>query len=153
VKVAASKGDEPGNILVLTVGLPRSGKSTWAKNKGYPIVSPDAIRLALHGSAFVADAEPMVWALARYMVKALFIAGHSHVILDATNTTRQRREEWKSPRWKRRYMLFKTPKEECMRRAGDTPDLLPVIERMANQFEDIIGDEWDDLYANAEELK
>jgi len=36
-------------ILILTVGLPRSGKSTWAAKKGFPIVSPDAIRLAMHG--------------------------------------------------------------------------------------------------------
>ena len=31
-----------GNLLA-TVGLPRSGKSTWAKEQGFPIVSPDAI--------------------------------------------------------------------------------------------------------------
>lgn len=144
--------DEHGNILVLTVGLPRSGKSTWARSKGYPIVCPDAIRLALHGAAFVTDAEPMVWTIARYMVKSLFLAGHNIVILDAVNSTRARRDEWKSVRWKRRYMVMKTTKEECLRRAQESPQLIPIIERMAEQYEDIDLEEWDDLYLRPKEL-
>ena len=82
--------------LIAMVGLPRSGKSTWAKKAGHPIVSPDAIRLALHGQRFISEAEPFVWAIAKAMVRALFLAGHSAVILDATNNTRKRRDEWKS---------------------------------------------------------
>ena len=139
------------NTLVLTVGLPRSGKSTWAKSRGYPIVCPDAIRLAMHGSAFNVETERMVWTIAHYMVKALFFAGHHIVILDATNTTKVRRAEWKSVRWRRRYMLFKVPKEECLKRAEDRPDLLPIIEKMAAQFEEIAQEEWDDLYMSREE--
>lgn len=51
--------------LVLMVGLPRSGKSTIARSGRVPIVSPDAIRLALHGQPFIASAEPTVWATAK----------------------------------------------------------------------------------------
>lgn len=138
--------DHTGNILVLTVGLPRSGKSTWAQSKTYPVVSPDAIRLALYGSAFIADAEVMVWTLAKYFVRSLFIAGHKCVILDATSTTRARRDEWKSTRWKRRYQIMKASKEVCLERAKDSPQLIPVIERMSAQFEPIAIEEWDDLY-------
>ncbi len=32
------------NRLILTVGLPRSGKTTWALEQGWPIVNPDSIR-------------------------------------------------------------------------------------------------------------
>ena len=35
--------------LIVMVGLPRSGKTTWARKQGYPIVNPDSIRLAFHG--------------------------------------------------------------------------------------------------------
>ena len=70
-------------VLILTVGLPRSGKSTWAKKQGYPIINPDSIRLALHGEHFIEDAEPMVWTIAMYMTKALFLAGHNKIIIDA----------------------------------------------------------------------
>src|SRR5690554_6874569 len=33
------------HILICTVGLPRSGKTTWARKQSYPIVNPDSIRL------------------------------------------------------------------------------------------------------------
>lgn len=138
--------------LVLTVGLPRCGKTTWAQTKGCPIVSPDAIRLALHGAAFISDAEAMVWAIAKYMVKSLFLAGHTMVILDATSTTRVRRDEWRSDSWQRRYKVFSTSIEECKRRAQETPALLPVIDRMAVQFEPLSEEEWDDLYRDTQEV-
>ena len=125
------------NLLVMTVGLPRSGKSTWAKADGAPIVNPDSIRLAFHGERFIPSAEPMVWAMAKYMVAALFLAGHRRVILDATNTTMKRRNEWKDKRWARQFLLVNTPKEICIERAiyeGDM-NIIPIIEKMADQFE------------------
>ncbi len=39
--------------LIGMVGLPYSGKSTAARELGFPIVCPDAIRLALHGQRFI----------------------------------------------------------------------------------------------------
>ena len=118
------------NTLIMTVGLPRSGKSTWAKEQGLPIVSPDAIRLALYNQYFITEAEPMVWIMARYMVEALFLAGHCEVILDATNTTIENRHKWKSKNWTRQYQVFDTSVEDCKRRATGRPDLLPIIKNM-----------------------
>ena len=132
-------------ILILTMGLPRSGKSTWARNKGFPIVNPDSIRLVLHGRAFVPETEPLVWVIARYMAQALFEAGHDHVIVDATNTTRKRRDIWKDEGWDRKYRVFGVDKDECIKRAvaGQRSDLVPIIERMSEAWEDIEEDEWD----------
>lgn len=123
--------------LILMVGLPRSGKSTWARQQGVPIVNPDAIRLALHGKAYEALAEPFVWAIAKIMVRALFLAGARVVVLDATNTTQARRDEWKSEAWLRYYVYIPTPVAVCIARAiaGDRRDLVPVIERMATTYE------------------
>jgi len=118
------------NTLYVTVGLPRSGKSTWARQQRVPIVNPDSIRLALHGQRFYPPAEPFVWAMADLMVRALFIAGHNKVILDATNTTKSRRDKWLSVKWTTCYVLFGTEKEECIRRAGDDSGLIKVIELM-----------------------
>ncbi len=131
------------NKLILTVGLPRSGKSTWARSTGYPIVSPDAIRLAIHGQAFVDLAEPFVWATAKAMVRALFLAGHTTVILDATNTTRKRRDDWKSSAWVRDYATFDESPAVCKARATQThrEELIEVIDRMHEQFEPIKTDE------------
>ena len=123
--------------MVLCTGLPRSGKSTWAKTTGYPICSPDAIRLALHGQPFIKEAEPMIWLLARYMVESLFLAGHDTVILDATNTIKRNRDQWLSPKWTVKYYCVDTAPAECIRRAiaNKQEYLVPVIERMHKQME------------------
>lgn len=125
------------NTLILTVGLPRSGKSFWSRQTGLPTVNPDSIRLALHGQEFCPSAEPMVWAVARLMVKSLFLAGHPVVILDATNLTPRRRDEWLSKDWTCEYVGFTTPMEVCLERAHATgkPNLCPVIRRMAKDQE------------------
>lgn len=124
-------------VLLLTVGLPRSGKSTWSMKTGYPVVNPDSIRLALHGQAFYAPAEAFVWATAHLMVAALFRAGHKVVVLDATNISRRRRQEWRSADWSCGYVCFMTEKDECIRRAyaNNQPELVPIIERMARDLE------------------
>lgn len=121
--------------LIMTVGLPRSGKSTWTQTSPFPIVNPDSIRLALHGQRFVALAEPYVWAIAKTMVRALFLAGHTTVLLDATNTTKARRDEWICKDWETKYKVFNTSEGECIRRAGDDKELIEVIKKMADKFE------------------
>ena len=128
-------------ILWVTVGLPRSGKSSWAQSMGgVPIVCPDAIRLALHGERFIARAEPFVWAIAQVMVMALFRAGHQEVIVDATNTTRARRAMWVKPtEWETRWKLFHDPAIVCRNRALQVFDteLAEVIDRMAKGYEPV----------------
>jgi predicted kinase len=122
-------------------GLPRAGKSTVARTFGEPIVSPDAIRLALHGERFVASAEAFVWATAHLMVRALFKAGHPGVIVDATNVSQKRRDEWHraavnlSAEFE--VHVIDTPPTECIRRARAEGDLeiIPVIERMELEWD------------------
>lgn len=125
------------NQLFMTVGLPYSGKSSWAKSTGYPIVCPDEVRYAMHGHRYIQEAEPMVWAISKIMVKALFLAGHAKVVLDATNTTAKRRDEWKDSMWIRRYVVCDISKLSCGIRAQQNDDdyILPIIDRMAAQLE------------------
>jgi predicted kinase len=134
--------------LIMLIGLPHSGKSTWAKQQGLPIVNPDAIRLALHGQVFVPQTERLVWALAHYMVEALFLAGNRTVILDATNVTDKRRLEWMTARYpvtvEIERKIFDTSPEECVRRAraNGREDLVPVIERMMNEWDIPVPESW-----------
>lgn len=123
--------------LHMMVGLPRSGKSTVARALGHPIVCPDAIRQALHGTPFREEVEPLVWGLADTMVKALFAAGHQDVTLDACNVTHSMRHRWLNPEWTIRYYLVATPEAECRRRARRNRQeyLLPVIKGMAAGFQ------------------
>lgn len=126
-----------GKALILTVGLPRSGKTTWVEAQGYPIVNPDSIRLALHGERFISLAEPFVWAIAKVMVRSLFLAGHHTVILDACNATEKRRDEWLSDDWKVWFHPVDTPVSVCIERAKSKGDeeIIPIIERMAESLE------------------
>jgi predicted kinase len=126
-------------LLILLVGLPRSGKSTWARAQELPVVCPDAVRLALHGERFLGAAEPWVWLTVYTMARALFLAGHEAVIVDATNTTAKRRGEWAAqfPVAEVRLHVIGTDPDTCKERAlaNGMPDLLPVIDRMAAQWD------------------
>ncbi len=129
--------------LIMTVGLPRSGKTTLAKRAAHPMVNPDAIRLALHGQPYVQSAEGIVWAVAHLMVKALFEAGHPTVILDGCNNTRRRRDEWKRDADQRIFWVVPTASEVCLSRleGADNNPLSGVIIRMAAQHEPVELDE------------
>jgi predicted kinase len=119
-------------ILHMMVGLPRSGKSTKAKELGHPIVCPDAIRLATHGTLWRIESEPLVWGIARTMVEALFLAGHNEVILDACNHTKDRRRIWESSKWVIKHYVVDVDMDTCIARAKASfqDDLVPVIQRM-----------------------
>lgn len=127
------------NILLMMVGLPRSGKSTWARIQNVPIVNPDSIRLATHGKEYDQKFEGLVWFHARIMAESLFLAGHPTVILDATNATQSRRSQWKDGPWERHYVVNTTPVQTCVERAvaEGRPHMVPVIERMAAEWQDV----------------
>ena len=134
-----------GNTLLCTYGLPRSGKSTWARSTGYPIVSPDALRWALTGRRWYGPAEPLVWSIARTMVRALFLAGHKTVVLDSTSCTRKQRDQFRSDEmvmWDCDYVQIDTSAEVCKERAELTyPELVPIIDYMVKNWEAIEDDE------------
>lgn len=134
-------------LLIVMVGLPRSGKTTWVwknvRRLGAAVVNPDSIRRAMHGQRFAKEAEQFVWAVAQAMVRALFLAGHEVVIVDATNTTRKRRDDWQTTDWNVVFKVIDPPMETCIERARAHKDetIVPVIERMAKAFEWLGPDE------------
>ena len=134
--------------LILMMGYPRSGKTTRALEMGHPIVSADAIRLALHGQPFIESAEPYVHAIERTMVEALFLTGHTHVVLDSCHNRRKRRDPWKDERWQRTYCVMHVSPTICIGRvrAVGGPDeerLVKTINRMHKQREVLQDGEFD----------
>lgn len=133
--------------LILMVGLPGSGKTTVAKKLmvalGAPIVSPDSIRLEMYGTSFDPHFERQVWDTVSLMIRSLFRAGHSRVVLDACNISKKRRAEWISALWDSEYIELRVSPEVCRQRAVEKgrPDLLPVIERMEGEKEAVSPDE------------
>lgn len=143
------------DTLILTVGLPCSGKTTWAKQQqghGIQIVNPDAIRLAIHGQPFIPDAEPLVWTHAQYQIASAFHYGISTVILDACAHKRANREKWLKI-FPDKQILFKHFYEfpqVCKQRAivSNKQYLIPVIEKMSTEFEFLEGHERNILLSN-----
>lgn len=124
--------------LILTVGLPRSGKSTWALEQGHPVVNRDAIRKALYGQPYIQEAEDMVSAIEYYMVTSLFFAGHTTVIVDATHLRKKYIDRWSYGNWDLQTRVFDASAETCIERAkaDGRPELIPIIERMShNDYE------------------
>lgn len=147
----------PTNLLLVMVGLPRSGKTTIAKQFmrffSASIVSPDAYRLSLHGEYFNKQAEGMVWASVRLAVNAMFYGGPSVVVADATNTTKNRREFWRDHEfdgslYETKFVPVDTTAEVCIQRAReeDREDLVHVIDRMANNFQPLDDDEREHVF-------
>ena len=134
-------------LLIATVGLPRSGKSTilrqMSKNLGAPIVSRDAIRLALHTHHYIPEAEPFTRAIYKCMIVALFEAGHEIVLADETHYSRAARQFVSDGPWETRFLIVPTPPEVCLSRAADTeqPWLFNVIPEMVARYEPLGPDE------------
>ena len=126
-------------MLMVLCGLPRSGKSTWARTTGVPLVEPDAIRLAFHGRPYIKEAEEWIWCITRTMVKSLFYAGHSDVVIGGCNTALKHRSQWSDNGrlWYRMICVFDTPVDDCLQRARNDmrPELLSVIRTMDSAFE------------------
>jgi hypothetical protein len=119
------------------MGLPRSGKSTWAKKTGFPIVNRDAIRLAVHGQPYIQAAESAVTMIEDYMVHSLFHAGHDLVIIDACHMKKAYRERWEHGPWTLEIQVCGVGRDICIERAihDGREDLIPVINRMADRWE------------------
>lgn len=131
-------------MLFVSQGLPRCGKSKfadiWLKHETRRVVvAGDDIRLALTGERFNHCAEEMVLTIKHLMIKSLLIRGHT-VLHDGTNTdissVNKLLKIGETLNQRMIFVLFDTPKEECIRRAYATnqPDLEPVINRMADNM-------------------
>ena len=129
-------GDKRGH-LKYTVGLPRSGKSTWAdkwaaEKPNRVVVAADDFRLALHGTPWLAAAEPLIHATVKLAVRALLIRGFD-VVVDETNLTPGQKASWSEIDPEAEFVLFDATPEVCKQRAIDTGQdyLVPVIDRMS----------------------
>jgi predicted kinase len=128
--------------LAIICGLPRSGKTTWAKSledTGWIRICPDDIRLALHGQQYIKEAESSVWAIARARACTL-LKGDSMVLIDATNLTRKSRSLWRKLANDFGLVLIiylvETPYEVCLERntgTGAVPQ--EVLHRMSRVYQ------------------
>jgi predicted kinase len=85
-------------IIFVMIGLPGSGKSTWAiekaKDDDTVIINRDAIRTMIKGKyIFDKDLEPFIKAVAKLFVYEAITEG-LNVVVDETNLTIEKRKFW-----------------------------------------------------------
>jgi predicted kinase len=84
--------------LIITTGLPRSGKTTWAKEMvaksgNHVRINRDDLRVMLHNNKWTPRNEEVTMACQKAMVEAALKKG-KHVIIDDTNLGSYHHERW-----------------------------------------------------------
>jgi predicted kinase len=112
---AATKG-----AVVLAIGLPGSGKSSWFKRHNIRPLSSDLLREILFDDAEEQRFQDLVFSNLRSMLKARLIARRPMSYLDATNLTPHDRSSWiklaKDYGYEVHGVFFDVPLEVCMER-------------------------------------
>ena len=86
--------------VVLLVGLPGSGKSTWALQQGWNAISSDALRLLLSDDMTNQTIHARIFATVRYLLRQRLAIGCALSCVDATHLTRAERKPYFSlARW------------------------------------------------------
>ncbi len=127
----------PQQRIVILVGLPGSGKSTWLAERGIVPISTDTIRGILADDPANQDIHARVFATARYLLRQRLAIGRPVTYMDATHLTRAERKPYlRIAEWygcEIEALFFDTPLEECLRRNAARERIVPAaaIEAMA----------------------
>ena len=78
----------------MLIGIPGSGKSTWAKTQNCQVLSSDEFRRLLSGDETNQNIHHQVFAAMRHLLRARMEIGQPATILDATNLRWSDRRPW-----------------------------------------------------------
>jgi len=127
----------PKGVVVLAIGLPGSGKSSWFKRHNVVPLSSDMVRSLLFDDVREQRFQDLVFSNLRSMLKARLIAKRPMNYVDATNLTPQERQHWiklaKDYGYEVHAVFFDVPLEVCIERHQRRDRVVPedVMRRMA----------------------
>jgi predicted kinase len=127
----------PKGVVVLAIGLPGSGKSSWFKRHNVVPLSSDLVRSLLFDDVREQRFQDLVFSNLRSMLKARLIAKRPMNYVDATNLTPQERQHWiklaKDYQYEVQAVFFDVPLEVCIERHERRDRVVPedVMRRMA----------------------
>src|SRR5207253_361761 len=131
----ASKG-----VVVLAIGLPGSGKSSWFKRHNIRPLSSDLLRELLFDDPQEQRFQDLVFSNLRSMLKARLVARRPMNYVDATNLTPHDRSSWiklaKDYGYDVQGVFFDVPLEVCMERHQRRGRAVPedIMRKMAGKL-------------------
>jgi predicted kinase len=123
--------------VVLSIGLPGSGKSTWFKRHSILPLSSDMVRILLFDDVTEQRYQDLVFSTLRSMLRARLLARRPWNYVDATNLSPHERRSWVKLAhdfgYEAHAVFFDVPPEVCIernrRRERNVPE--DVMQRMA----------------------
>ncbi len=110
----------PRGYVVLTIGLPGSGKTTWYKRRGVQPLSSDMLRNILFDDITEQRYQGLVFSTLRSLLRARLIAKMPWNYVDATNLSPHERRQWikmaKSFGYEVQAVFFDVPLAVCLER-------------------------------------
>ena len=143
--------------LVVTVGLPRSGKSTWSeawvgKYKNRVRVSRDILKEMAGIRIYSEETERLISRMESYCIRTSLSQGYS-VVIDALNLSDKVFHKWESlvklaeKDWgieiDLKYVKFNTPVDICIARDKKSSDPVGeyVIRRLHESYKNKLGED------------
>ena len=131
---------KPRGVVVLAIGLPGSGKSSWFKRRGVTPLSSDVLRNLLFDDITEQRYQDLVFSTLRSLLRARMIARRPWNYVDATNLNPRERHGWIKMAREFGYdvhaVFFDVPMEVCTERNLKRNRVVPdeVMQRMAQKL-------------------
>src|ERR1041385_3306284 len=132
-----ASGRPPKGVVVLAIGLPGSGKTTWFKRRGVTPLSSDMLRSILFDDITEQRYQGLVFSTLRSLLRARLIARMPWNYVDASNLAPHERRQWikmaKGFGYEVHAVFFDVPLEVCLERNRKRERQVKedVIQRMA----------------------
>lgn len=132
-----ASGRPSKGVVVLAIGLPGSGKTTWFKRRGVTPLSSDMLRSILFDDITEQRYQGLVFSTLRSLLRARLIARMPWNYVDASNLAPHERRQWikmaKGFGYEVHAVFFDVPLEVCLERNRKRERQVKedVIQRMA----------------------
>jgi predicted kinase len=137
----------PKGHVVLAIGLPGSGKTTWFGRRGITPLSSDLLRNILFDDVEEQRYQGLVFSTLRSLLRARLIAKMPMNYVDATNLSIHERRQWikmaKSFGYEVQAVFFDVPLEVCLERnrSRDRSVSEDIMRKMAEKLKPPVFEE------------